>query len=66
MHRGRVVAAGTVADVAGRGGMQLAVDDADRASAVLAAAGIAATAVPARRALEDVFLELVDDGGETR
>ena len=66
MHRGRVVAAGTVADVAGRGGMQLAVDDADRASAVLAAAGITATAVPARRALEDVFLELVDDGGEAR
>ncbi len=66
MHRGKVVAAGTVADVAGRGGVQLVVDDATRASQVLAAAGITATTVPARRALEDVFLELVDDGGETR
>ncbi|MHA3700917.1 alpha/beta fold hydrolase [Jatrophihabitans sp. YIM 134969] len=66
MHRGRVVAAGTVADVAGQGGTQLAVDDATRAAEVLQAAGIAATAVPARRALEDVFLELIDDGGDGR
>ena len=66
MHRGKVVAAGTVADVAGAGGVQLAVDDPARASEVLAAAGIAATTVPARRALEDVFLELVDDGGDTQ
>ena len=64
MHRGKVVAAGTVADVAGRGGVQLAVDDPARAEQVLAAAGITATTVPARRALEDVFLELVDDGGD--
>jgi len=62
MHRGRLVAAGSVAEIAGAGGVQLAVDDPVRASAVLAAAGISAQAVPARRALEDVFLDLV---GET-
>jgi ABC-2 type transport system ATP-binding protein len=62
MHRGRLVAAGSVAEIAGAGGVQLSVDDPARASEVLAAAGIAAHAVPARRALEDVFLDLV--GGE--
>jgi ABC-2 type transport system ATP-binding protein len=62
MHKGRLVAAGSVVEIAGSGGLQLAVDDPERASAVLAAAGIAAHAVPARRALEDVFLELV--GGD--
>jgi ABC-2 type transport system ATP-binding protein len=62
MHRGVLVAAGSVAEIAGAGGMQLAVDDPDRAAAVLAAAGITARAVPARRALEDVFLDLVADG----
>lgn len=61
MHRGRVVAAGTVTDVAGPSGVQLAVTDPVRATRVLAGAGIAATAVPARRALEDVFLGLVGD-----
>ena len=61
MHRGRVVAAGTVADVAGRGGVQLVVDDPEHAGAVLAAAGISASTVPARRALEEVFLGLVED-----
>jgi ABC-2 type transport system ATP-binding protein len=59
MHKGKLVAAGTVADLAGAGGMQLAVPDVNRAAAVLAEAGIAATAVPARRALEDVFLDLI-------
>jgi ABC-2 type transport system ATP-binding protein len=61
MHRGRLVAAGSVAEIAGAGGVQLAVDDPDRAARVLAAAGIAAQAVPARRALEDVFLDLVGE-----
>jgi ABC-2 type transport system ATP-binding protein len=61
MHRGRLVAAGSVAEIAGAGGMQLAVPDAGRAAEVLAAAGIAAVAVPARRALEDVFLDLIGD-----
>jgi ABC-2 type transport system ATP-binding protein len=59
MHKGKLVAAGTVADLAGAGGMQLAVPDVARAAAVLADAGIVATAVPARRALEDVFLDLI-------
>jgi ABC-2 type transport system ATP-binding protein len=59
MHKGKLVASGTVADLAGAGGMQLAVPDVARAAAVLAEAGIAATAVPARRALEDVFLDLI-------
>jgi ABC-2 type transport system ATP-binding protein len=59
MHRGRLVAAGSVLDIAGAGGTQLAVDDPGRASEVLAAAGIAARTVPARRALEDVFLDLI-------
>jgi ABC-2 type transport system ATP-binding protein len=62
MHRGRLVAAGSVAEIAGAGGVQLAVDDPDRATQVLAAAGIAAHHVPSRRALEDVFLDLV--GGD--
>jgi ABC-2 type transport system ATP-binding protein len=62
MHRGRLVATGSVAEVAGAGGVQLAVPDPQKATEVLAAAGIAAEAVPARRALEDVFLDLVGEG----
>jgi ABC-2 type transport system ATP-binding protein len=41
--------------------MQLAVAEPERAVRVLAAAGIEAAAVPARRALEDVFLDLVGE-----
>jgi ABC-2 type transport system ATP-binding protein len=62
MHKGKLVAAGSVADIAGAGGMQLSVADPARAAAVLNEAGIAATLVPARRALEDVFLDLI--GGD--
>jgi ABC-2 type transport system ATP-binding protein len=62
MHKGRLVAAGTVAEVAGAGGVQLAVDDPQRATDLLTGAGLAVRAVPARRALEDVFLDLV--GGD--
>jgi ABC-2 type transport system ATP-binding protein len=62
MHHGKLVAAGSVADIAGAGGVQLAVSDPDGASRVLAAAGIGAQQVPARRALEDVFLGLI--GGD--
>ncbi|MBN9620050.1 MAG: alpha/beta fold hydrolase, partial [Actinobacteria bacterium] len=47
MHRGRVVAAGATVDIAGAGGVQLAVADLAEASRVLAAAGIAAELVPA-------------------
>ncbi|MEO7260141.1 MAG: alpha/beta fold hydrolase [Jatrophihabitantaceae bacterium] len=61
MHRGRLVAAGSVAEVAGSGSTQLAVDDVDRAREVLAAAGVGSRAVPARRALEDVFLDLIGE-----
>jgi ABC-2 type transport system ATP-binding protein len=63
MHRGKLVAAGSVTDIAGVGGVQLAVDDPLRAAEVLAAAGISAHPVPARRALEDVFLDLVGGDG---
>ncbi len=60
MHRGRLVASGSVDEVvAGTAGHQLAVDDPTKASKVLAAAGISAQVVPARRALEDVFLDLI-------
>jgi ABC-2 type transport system ATP-binding protein len=59
MHKGQLVATGSVAEIAGAGGVQLAVDDPDEAARVLQAAGIAARTVPARRALEDVFLDLI-------
>jgi ABC-2 type transport system ATP-binding protein len=59
MHKGRLVAAGSVFEIAGAGGVQLSVDDPDEAARVLAAAGIASRTVPARRALEDVFLDLI-------
>ena len=62
MHKGALIAAGSVHDIAGNGRMQLAVPDPARAAHVLAAAGIVAEAVPARRALEDVFLDLVGGG----
>ncbi|MDP9094018.1 MAG: alpha/beta fold hydrolase [Actinomycetota bacterium] len=64
MHRGRLVAAGSVSEIAGNGRAQLVVEDPLQATEILAAAGIAAQSVPARRALEDVFLDLV--GGESR
>ena len=59
MHKGALIAAGSVHDIAGNGRMQLAVPDPERAAQVLAGAGISAETVPARRALEDVFLDLV-------
>jgi ABC-2 type transport system ATP-binding protein len=59
MHKGRLVAAGSVASLAGSGAAHLEVDDPARAAEVLAAAGIEARAVPGRRALEEVFLEMV-------
>jgi ABC-2 type transport system ATP-binding protein len=62
MHRGRLVAAGSVSEIAGSGSVQLAVEDPVRAAQVLAAAGITTQSVPARRALEDVFLDLVGGG----
>ncbi|HEX2903846.1 MAG TPA: ATP-binding cassette domain-containing protein, partial [Jatrophihabitans sp.] len=61
MHRGRLVAAGSVAEVAGAGSTQLAVDDPAAAARILAEAGVPATVVPATRALEDVFLDLIGE-----
>jgi len=61
MHRGRLVAAGSVTDIAGTGAVTLAVEDPDAARAILVAAGIDATEVRTGRALEDVFLELVGE-----
>jgi len=62
MHKGRLVAAGSIADIAATGSTQLAVDDPDRAQQVLAAAGVESRAMPAPRSLEDVFIEMV--GGD--
>ncbi|HEX3336366.1 MAG TPA: ATP-binding cassette domain-containing protein [Jatrophihabitans sp.] len=62
MHKGKLIAAGSVPEIAGAGGMQLSVDDPEKATIVLEAAGIGSHLVPARRALEDVFLDLI--GGE--
>ena len=59
MHRGRLVAAGSVQDIARSDEVTLAVDDPERARAVLVGAGIAVTTVPSRRGLEEVFLDLV-------
>jgi ABC-2 type transport system ATP-binding protein len=64
MHRGRLVAAGSVAEIAGTDRVNLSVDDPGAARELLAAAGMVVTEVPARRALEDVFLELVGDTNE--
>jgi ABC-2 type transport system ATP-binding protein len=64
MHKGRLVAAGATVDIAGAGGVQLAVDDPAEAQRVLATAGIGAELVPARRALEDVFLDLIGEDRE--
>jgi len=61
MHKGKLVAAGSVAEIAGAGNLQLVVPDARAAADILARAGITAEFVPARRALEDVFLELVGE-----
>ena len=62
MHRGRLVAAGSVREIAGTDAVTLSVADPAAARAVLQQAGMESTEVPARRALEDVFLELVGDG----
>jgi ABC-2 type transport system ATP-binding protein len=59
MHNGRLVAVGSVADIAGAGRMQLTVQDPSRAQQALNAAGIDSTLVPARRSLEDIFIEIV-------
>jgi len=59
MHKGRLVAVGSVAEIAGAGRMQLAVKNPQQAVEILAAAGVDAQPVPARRSLEDIFIEMV-------
>ena len=59
MHKGRLVAVGSVAEIAGGGGMQLAVDSPRQAMEILAAAGMDSRTVPGRRSLEDIFIEMV-------
>ncbi len=59
MHKGRLVAAGSVAEIAGSGRMQLEVRNPQQAMEILAAAGVDSQAVPARRSLEDIFIEMV-------
>jgi ABC-2 type transport system ATP-binding protein len=61
MHRGRLVAAGSVDEVAGGGGIALVVDDPDRARSLLVAAGMTVTTAATKRALEDVFLDLIGE-----
>ena len=59
MHRGKLIAVGSVAEIAGAGGMQLAVRNPQLAMEILAAAGVDSQTVPARRSLEDIFIEMV-------
>jgi len=59
MHKGRLVAAGSVAEIAGAGAMQLVVKNPRQAAEILATAGVESQTVPARRSLEDIFIEMV-------
>ena len=59
MHNGKLVAAGSVAEIAGAGRIQLAVDNPHQAQEILAAAGVDSRTVPASRSLEDIFIEMV-------
>lgn len=59
MHKGRLVAVGSVAEIAGAGRMQLEVKNPQQAMEILAAAGVDSHTVPARRSLEDIFIEMV-------
>jgi ABC-2 type transport system ATP-binding protein len=59
MHNGKLVAVGSVAEIAGEGGMRLAVADPQQAQVILAAAGVDSQMVPAGRSLEDIFIEIV-------
>ena len=61
MHNGRLVAVGSVAEIAGAGGMQLVVSNPPLAQEILAAAGVESQTVPARRSLEDMFIEMVGE-----
>jgi ABC-2 type transport system ATP-binding protein len=60
MHKGKLIAVGSVSEIAGNGRMQLEVGNPLLAREILAAAGVDSQAVPARRSLEDIFIEMVD------
>ncbi|GAA1907394.1 ABC-2 type transport system ATP-binding protein [Williamsia serinedens] len=64
MHKGRLVTAGSVAELAGAATSTLAVADVDAAQRILADAGVESTVVESRRHLEEAFLDLI--GGESR
>jgi ABC-2 type transport system ATP-binding protein len=59
MHNGKLVAVGSVAEIARTGGMQLAVENPQLAQEILSAAGVDSQTVAARRSLEDIFIEMV-------
>ena len=61
MHKGRLVAVGSVAEIAGVGGLQLAVKNPQQAMKILAVAGVDSQAVAACRSLEDIFIEMVGE-----
>jgi ABC-2 type transport system ATP-binding protein len=64
MHNGKLVAVGSVAEIAGVGGMQLSVRDPQLAQQILSAAGVDSQTVAARRSLEDIFIEMVGQDRE--
>jgi ABC-2 type transport system ATP-binding protein len=64
MHNGKLVAVGSVAEIAGAGGMQLSVRDPQLAQQILSAAGVDSRTVAARRSLEDIFIEMVGQDRE--
>ncbi|MDQ1536182.1 MAG: type transport system ATP-binding protein, partial [Actinomycetota bacterium] len=59
MHNGKLVAAGSVAEIAGTGRMQLTVTNPQLAQEILAAGGVDSQLVPASRSLEDIFIRMV-------
>jgi ABC-2 type transport system ATP-binding protein len=59
MHNGKLVAVGSVAEIARTGGSQLAVENPQLAQEILRGAGVDSQTVPARRSLEDIFIEMV-------
>jgi ABC-2 type transport system ATP-binding protein len=59
MHKGKLVAAGSVEEIVGSGRTQLAVADPEEARHILAAAGVTSQVMPAQRSLEEVFLRMV-------
>ncbi|GGF20499.1 ABC transporter ATP-binding protein [Williamsia phyllosphaerae] len=61
MHKGRLITAGSVDELAGAATSTLAVDDVAAAQRVLEAAGVRAEVVESRRHLEEAFLDLIGD-----